>query len=110
MPGVRRALLEYGVAESLIPDIQRSSEPPGRSRIPAVVRRGYSGLGELAGWLRIVAVRAGELAGASAANVNFRSIWIPIRSCDSRRNPESALLAETLKRSFMLPSEMQSQR
>lgn len=101
MPGVRRALLEHGVAESLIPDIQQEL----LSRLvekqdPAVVRRGYSGLGELAGWLRIVAVREAELRRKRSQRE------LPIDSDsdsilrDSRRNPESALLAETLKKEF----------
>lgn len=101
MPGVRRALLDHGVADSLIPDIQQEL----LSRLiekqdPAVLRRGYSGLGELAGWLRTVAVRDAELRrkrGQRELPIDSESE--PVLR-DSQRNPESALLAGSLKKEF----------
>lgn len=101
MPAVRRVLMERGISESLIADIQQ--DLCGRlieKQDPAIVRQGYSGRGALAAWLRTVAVREAELRrkrGQRELGLDFEAESM-LR--DPHKSPESALVAGSLKQAF----------
>lgn len=101
MTVVRRALLERGVAEWLIADIQQElCSRLIEKQDPAVLRRGYAGTGDLGSWLCTVAVR--EAALRRKRGQRELSLGADVESvlADPSRGPESASLSGDLKQAF----------
>lgn len=98
MPRVHRALLQDGTPEAMIADIQQGlCRRLVEQRDPGVARQGYSGRGELAGWLCTCAVHESRRQQQRARRE------LPLEQAPQAlgphggQNPESELLTKQLK-------------
>lgn len=101
LSAVRRVLLERGIEEAMIADIQQ--ELCGRlieKQDRTVMRRGFSGRGHLAGWLRTVAVREAELRRKRGRREHTLDSDLGSMLPDPNRGPEASLLTGSLKQAF----------
>lgn len=101
LPKVRQALLQHGTPEALIADIQQDlCKRLIEQQDPKVGRRGYSGRGELAGWLCTVALReVGQRHKRRQREVGLDQSAAE-RLLDQHKDPEMDLLTGTLKQAF----------
>jgi RNA polymerase sigma-70 factor (ECF subfamily) len=99
MPKVRQALLRLGTQEAEIAEIEQHLYVLLiEMQDAAVERRGYSGRGDLVGWLCTCAVRAASL-GYRRAQKQFPAPQEVL--LDSRKNPDLALLSGHMREAFL---------
>lgn len=101
LPAVRLALQKLGTSDAMIADIQQ--DLCGRlieRQDPQVVRRGYAGRGELAGWLRTAAVREALLRHKRGRKECALDAAAEARLPDQHQSPHGALFTGHLKEAF----------
>lgn len=98
---VRRTLLQRGVEEALIFDIQQElCRRLIEQQDPSIARRGYSGRGDLLSWLRTVALREASLRRKRGQRETVLTVADDRGPRDPHKSPEAVALAGDLRQTF----------